>query len=92
MVVLRDESCVPDENGRISADTTNITDAFDVELTKKPSKGLGLSIVGRKSGSGIFISDIVSDISRVVNITYMAWILKVRKNKNNKTKIHVQCL
>ncbi|KAF0754315.1 multiple PDZ domain protein-like, partial [Aphis craccivora] len=59
MVVLRDESCVPDENGSISADTTNITDAFDVELTKKPSKGLGLSIVGRKSGSGIFISDIV---------------------------------
>ncbi|XP_050059637.1 multiple PDZ domain protein-like isoform X3 [Aphis gossypii] len=60
MVVLRDESCVPDENGSISADTTNITDAFDVELTKKPSKGLGLSIVGRKSGSGIFISDIVA--------------------------------
>ncbi|XP_060849301.1 multiple PDZ domain protein-like isoform X3 [Rhopalosiphum padi] len=59
MVVMRDESCVPDENGSISADTTNITDAFDVELTKKPSKGLGLSIVGRKSGSGIFISDIV---------------------------------
>lgn len=63
MVVLRDESCVPDENGSISTDTTNITDAFDVELTKKPSKGLGLSIVGRKSGSGIFISDIVSGIS-----------------------------
>eukprot|EP00102_Acyrthosiphon_pisum_P012560 XP_008181774.2 PREDICTED: multiple PDZ domain protein isoform X5 [Acyrthosiphon pisum] len=60
MVVLRDESCVPDENGRVSADTTNIMDAFDVELTKKPSKGLGLSIVGRKSGSGIFISDIVA--------------------------------
>ncbi|XP_015372470.1 PREDICTED: multiple PDZ domain protein-like [Diuraphis noxia] len=60
MVVLRDESCVPDENSGVSADTTNITDSFDVELTKKPSKGLGLSIVGRKSGSGIFISDIVA--------------------------------
>jgi len=37
-------------------------DTFDVELTKKPGKGLGLSIVGKKSGSGIFISDIVSEL------------------------------
>lgn len=63
MVVLRDESCVPNENGTVSTDcTTNIMDCFDVDLTKKPGKGLGLSIVGRKSGSGIFISDIVSKI------------------------------
>lgn len=64
MVVLRDESCIPNENGTVTAtvDTTNITDAFDVELIKKPGKGLGLSIVGRKSGSGIFISDIVSHL------------------------------
>lgn len=62
MVVLRDESCVPGENGTVSADTPNIIDTFDVELTKKPGKGMGLSIVGRKSGSGIFISDIVSII------------------------------
>lgn len=60
MVVLRDESCVPNENGTVSTDTSNIMDSFDVELMKKPGKGLGLSIVGRKSGSGIFISDIVS--------------------------------
>jgi len=89
MVVLRDESCVPDENGGASADTTNIMDAFDVELTKKPSKGLGLSIVGRKSGSGIFISDIVSGISRGINIMYKAWILKVLTNKNNCRNIYV---
>lgn len=63
MVVLRDGSCVPDENGTIPTDTSNITDAFDVELTKKPGKGLGLSIVGKKSGSGVFISDIVSKLS-----------------------------
>lgn len=75
MVVLRDESCVPDENGSVSADTTNIMDSFDVELTKKPSKGLGLSIVGRKSGSGIFISDIVSaDIFRGVNKAYHLYV------------------
>lgn len=60
MVVLRDESCVPNENGTVPADPSGIMDNFDVELMKKPGKGLGLSIVGKKSGSGIFISDIVS--------------------------------
>jgi len=61
MVVLRDVSCVPAENGTVPADCApNIMDSFDVELTKKPGKGLGLSIVARKAGSGIFISDIVS--------------------------------
>lgn len=61
MVVLRDVSCVPTENGTVPADcVSNIMDSFDVELTKKPGKGLGLSIVARKAGSGIFISDIVS--------------------------------
>lgn len=60
MVVFRDESCIPDENGLPPTSPSNIMDSFDVELTKKTGKGLGLSIVGRKSGSGIFISDIVS--------------------------------
>lgn len=61
MVVLRDVSCVPTENGTVPADcVSNIMDSFDVELTKKPGKGLGLSIVARKSGPGLFISDIVS--------------------------------
>ncbi|XP_050519840.1 multiple PDZ domain protein-like [Daktulosphaira vitifoliae] len=60
MVVLRDESCVTVENGIVSTDTTSIMDSFDVELMKKPGKGLGLSIVGKKTGPGIFISDIVA--------------------------------
>lgn len=34
-------------------------ETFEVKLTKKPGKGLGLSIVGKKDGHGIFISDIV---------------------------------
>lgn len=34
-------------------------DLIDVELVKKSGKGLGLSIVGRKNGSGVFISDVV---------------------------------
>lgn len=33
---------------------------IDVELVKKPGKGLGLSINGKKSGKGVFIADIVS--------------------------------
>nr|XP_046917339.1 multiple PDZ domain protein-like [Dermatophagoides farinae] len=32
---------------------------FDVKLTKKPGKGLGLSIVVRRDGNGIYIKDIV---------------------------------
>ncbi|XP_076259043.1 multiple PDZ domain protein-like isoform X4 [Rhynchophorus ferrugineus] len=32
---------------------------IEVELVKKPGKGLGLSVVGRKSGKGVYIADIV---------------------------------
>lgn len=44
-------------------DTTpdgEIYDTFTVELMKKPGKGLGISIVGRRNDTGVFISDIVS--------------------------------
>jgi multiple PDZ domain protein len=51
MVVFRDEASVKEED---------IFNVMEVELTKKPGKGLGLSIVGRKNGSGVFISDVVS--------------------------------
>ncbi|XP_076144767.1 multiple PDZ domain protein isoform X2 [Alosa pseudoharengus] len=34
-------------------------DAFTVELQKKPGQGLGLSIVGRRNDTGVFVSDIV---------------------------------
>ncbi len=33
---------------------------FDVELTKEAGKGLGLSLVGRRDGPGVFVSDMVS--------------------------------
>ncbi|XP_070564544.1 multiple PDZ domain protein-like [Ptychodera flava] len=36
-----------------------IYDVITVELMKKPGKGLGLSIVGRRNDTGVFISDIV---------------------------------
>lgn len=53
MVVFRDE-------GAVSGKEEELMDMMEVELTKKPGKGLGLSIVGRKNGTGIFISDVVS--------------------------------
>ncbi|RUS89458.1 hypothetical protein EGW08_002755, partial [Elysia chlorotica] len=50
MAVYRDEGQVREED---------ILDVFTVELVKRPGKGLGLSIVGKKSDVGIYISDIV---------------------------------
>ncbi|XP_035710408.1 multiple PDZ domain protein isoform X3 [Folsomia candida] len=50
MVVYRDESATREDD---------MYDLIDVELVKKSGKGLGLSIVGRKNGSGVFISDVV---------------------------------
>ena len=35
------------------------TKDFDVELLKKSGKGLGLSVVGRRAGAGVFVSDMV---------------------------------
>ena len=32
---------------------------FEVDLPKKSGKGLGLSVVGRRDGCGVFISDMV---------------------------------
>ena len=57
MLVFRDESVLRDED---------IYDMFAVELMKKPGRGLGISIVGRRNDTGIFISDVVS-----ANITYL---------------------
>lgn len=50
MVVYRDESITKDD----------LLQVIEVELTKKPGKGLGLSVLGRKNCSGVFISEIVS--------------------------------
>ncbi|XP_069837438.1 inaD-like protein isoform X2 [Dendropsophus ebraccatus] len=50
LVVYRDEAQYRDEEN---------LDIFHVELQKKSGRGLGLSIVGKRNGSGVFISDIV---------------------------------
>uniref|UniRef100_A0A3B5A8X4 PDZ domain-containing protein n=1 Tax=Stegastes partitus TaxID=144197 RepID=A0A3B5A8X4_9TELE len=50
LTVLRDEAQYRDEEN---------LDVFKVELQKRSGRGLGLSIVGKRSGSGVFISDVV---------------------------------
>uniref|UniRef100_A0A3Q3KIE4 Uncharacterized protein n=1 Tax=Monopterus albus TaxID=43700 RepID=A0A3Q3KIE4_MONAL len=50
LMVLRDEAQYRDEEN---------LDVFKVELQKKSGRGLGLSIVGKRSGSGVFISEVV---------------------------------
>ncbi|KAJ8278753.1 hypothetical protein COCON_G00058190 [Conger conger] len=50
LTVLRDESQYRDEEN---------LDVFRVELQKKSGRGLGLSIVGKRNGAGVFISDVV---------------------------------
>uniref|UniRef100_H2LHB5 Multiple PDZ domain crumbs cell polarity complex component n=1 Tax=Oryzias latipes TaxID=8090 RepID=H2LHB5_ORYLA len=51
LTVFRDEGQYKEED---------LWDSFDVELHKKPGQGLGLSIVGRRNDTGVFVSDIVS--------------------------------
>uniref|UniRef100_A0A913I068 Inactivation-no-after-D protein n=2 Tax=Strongyloides stercoralis TaxID=6248 RepID=A0A913I068_STRER len=41
-------------------DPTQIYNIFNVELTKKPGRGLGISIVGRKNEPGVYVSEIVA--------------------------------
>ncbi|KAL2089671.1 hypothetical protein ACEWY4_014359 [Coilia grayii] len=50
LTVLRDEARYQDKES---------LDVFTVELLKKAGRGLGLSIVGKRNGTGVFISDIV---------------------------------
>ncbi|XP_071370738.1 inaD-like protein, partial [Centroberyx affinis] len=50
LTVLRDEAQYRDEDN---------LDVFQVELQKRSGRGLGLSIVGKRSGSGVFISEVV---------------------------------
>lgn len=51
MIVFRDGSFLKDED---------LYDTLTVEMVKKPGRGLGFSIVGKQSDSGVFIADFVS--------------------------------
>uniref|UniRef100_A0A8C8VNY5 Multiple PDZ domain protein n=1 Tax=Pelusios castaneus TaxID=367368 RepID=A0A8C8VNY5_9SAUR len=50
LTVYRDEAQYKEED---------MYDLLNVELQKKPGKGLGLSIVGKRNDTGVFVSDIV---------------------------------
>lgn len=50
LTLYRDEAPYKEED---------VCDTFTVELQKKPGKGLGLSIVGKRNDTGVFVSDIV---------------------------------
>ncbi|XP_024421133.2 inaD-like protein isoform X2 [Desmodus rotundus] len=50
LVVFRDETHYRDEEN---------LEIFPIDLQKKVGRGLGLSIVGKRNGNGVFISDIV---------------------------------
>ncbi|XP_046698515.1 multiple PDZ domain protein isoform X10 [Silurus meridionalis] len=50
LTVFRDEAQYKEEE---------LWDVLSVELQKKPGQGLGLSIVGRRNDTGVFVSDIV---------------------------------
>ncbi|XP_042682869.1 multiple PDZ domain protein isoform X7 [Centrocercus urophasianus] len=50
LTVYRDEAQYKEED---------MYDVLTIELQKKPGKGLGLSIVGKRNDTGVFVSDIV---------------------------------
>ncbi|XP_047379862.1 multiple PDZ domain protein isoform X5 [Sciurus carolinensis] len=50
LTLYRDEAPYKEED---------VCDALTIELQKKPGKGLGLSIVGKRNDTGVFVSDIV---------------------------------
>ncbi|XP_067283512.1 multiple PDZ domain protein isoform X3 [Pseudorasbora parva] len=50
LIVFRDEGQYKEEE---------LWDSLTIELQKKPGRGLGLSIIGRRNDTGVFVSDIV---------------------------------
>jgi hypothetical protein len=40
----------------------NIFQDLEVSLNRRPGKGLGLSLVGRRDGVGVFVSALVSSL------------------------------
>lgn len=54
-----------------------------VDLTKKPGKGLGLSIMSKKKGSGVYIYEIVSPEQsiRILILLIVAFVPAKRKQR-----------
>ena len=45
---------------------------FTVELEKDPGRGLGISVVGRRDGPGVFVSDMVSEVSGIAGFDFLS--------------------
>lgn len=74
MVVFRDDGAAKEDD---------MYEILDVELVKKSGKGLGLSIVSRKNGSGVFISDVVPGGTaecdgRLMKVLYTCLVFQVK--------------
>ena len=63
MMVYRDETSLKDDD---------MLDIIEVELLKKPGRGLGLSIVGRRNGPGVYISDVVRTVGNIDRVLFLA--------------------
>lgn len=63
MMVYRDETSLKDDD---------MLDIIEVELLKKPGRGLGLSIVGRRNGPGVYISDVVREKISPISQAYQS--------------------
>ena len=44
---------------KTDSSSNDMSEIIEVELVKKTGKGLGLSVVGRRDGTGVFVSDMV---------------------------------
>ena len=51
----------------------SVFEDFIVELEKKPGRGLGISVVGRRDGPGVFVSDMVSEEPFILGLDYYFW-------------------
>lgn len=62
-----------------------------VDLAKKPGKGLGLSIISMKKGSGVYISEIVSIIQ--MNVLWLvAFLFTTQFTREKYRKNNIQPL
>ena len=77
MLVFRDDSQVKDDE---------MYDVFTVDLMKKPGKGLGLSIVGRRNDVGVYISDVVSLVKTHFVYLYLFLTMPIHNSYFHKLK------
>ena len=62
----------------IHREDDEIYETLEVELLKKKDRGLGLSIVGKKSGPGVFISEVVKGMRKNIALqSYLFYFSKV---------------